>query len=285
MSKSTYTVAKNNKTIKITRHLFNFWFQCIPAMLLTISLPCLSDTIKEETTGFSMSASYMTINEHGKETLCTISSIDHIEKLQALKSTDCKLPMSNAPNDQSVILISHSPYHETRQILLTTRNLLMWSYMAVHVYKLLDSGNILWTQQEACPCSGKLMDISNKPDRLMTKGFFFTYYLLSLGYHGWRYIQSYINPGAAAPDNKTSEFKNDETAWSDTLNNVISRVSEYPYAGQILTLALDSAALKWDCRCPGYFTNSKGGLYFNGHLWMLLLNVAIFTTDLAIDYL
>ncbi|MBO9481938.1 hypothetical protein [Salinisphaera sp. G21_0] len=285
MSKSTYPLARDNKIIKITRHLFNFWARCILSMLVTFSLPCLSDTIKEETTSFSMSVSYTTINEHGKETLCTISSNDRIEKLQALKSTDCKLPMSIDPNDQSVILISHSPYHKTKQILLTTRNLLMWSYMAVHVYKLLDSGNILWTQQEACPCSGKLMDISNKPDRLMTKGFFFTYYLLSLGYHGWRYIQSYINPDASAPDNKTSEFKNDEPAWSDTLNNFISRVSEYPYAGQILTLALDSAALKWDCRCPGYFTDSKGGLYFNGHLWMLLLNVAIFTTDLAIDYL
>ncbi|WP_257294177.1 hypothetical protein [Endozoicomonas sp. YOMI1] len=158
--------------------------------------------------------------------------------------------------------------------------------MAVHVYKLLDSGNILWTQKEACPCSGKLMDISNQPDRLMTKGFFFTYYLLSLGYHGWRYIQSYINPDTTGSDNsKTSESKHDEPAWSDTLYNLISRVSEYPYAGQILTLALDSAALKWDCRCPGYFTDAKGGLYFNGHLWMLLLNVAIFTTDLAIDYL
>ncbi len=265
--------------------LLSFWCPGILFLLLAISPQCLSNTINSETTNFSISASYTTINEQGKETLCTISSKDSIEKLQALKNTDCELPMSNDPNDRSVILVSHSPYHETRQILLTTRKLLMWSYMAVHVYKLLDSGNILWTQREACPCSGKLMDISHKPDRLMTKGFFFTYYLLSLGYHGWRYIQSYINPDATGPDTpKTAEFKS-EPAWSDTLYNLVATVSEYPYANHILTLALDSAAMTWDCRCPGYFTDSKGGLYFNGHLWMLLLNVAIFTTDLAIDYL
>ena len=283
----------NDKLTQRTRSMLSICFPGILALMLTFSLPCLSDIIKAESTGFSISASYTAINEHGKGTLCTISSKDSIEKLKALKNTDCQLPVSNNHNDQSVILISHSPYHETRQILLTTRNLLMWSYMAVHVYKLLDSGNILWTKKEACPCSGKLMDISHKPDRLVTKGLFFSYYLLSLGYHGWYHIQSWINPDLAGHDSidssdknsKTPEFKNNEPTWSDTLYSLISRVSEYPYAGSILTLVLDSAALKWDCRCPGYFMDDSGGLYFNGHLWMLLLNVAIFTTDLVIDYL
>ncbi|WP_257284577.1 hypothetical protein [Endozoicomonas sp. SESOKO1] len=302
MLNNTDAITTNDKVKQRTRSVLNIWFRSLLFLMLIFSIPCLSDIIKAETTDFSISASYTTINEHGKGTLCTISSNDRIEKLKALKNTDCQLPVSNDPNDQSVILISHSPYHETKQILLTTRNLLMWSYMAVHAYKLLDSGNILWTQKEACPCSGKLMDISNKPGRLMTKSFFFTYYLLSLGYHGWHYIKSFINPDPNNHNNsKTSEFssqssaqfssqlkskiKNHEPTWSNTLQSLISRVSEYPYAGQILTLALDSAALKWDCRCPGYFTDAKGGLYFNGHFWMLLLNVAIFTTDLAIDYL
>ncbi|WP_419833186.1 hypothetical protein [Endozoicomonas atrinae] len=291
MSKNTYAVAKNEKIKKKKRSLLKFQFSCILSLLLTLSLPCLPNTIKEEASYFSVSASYTTINEHEKGTVCRISSKDSIEKLTELKNTDCKLPLSDDPNDQSVILISHSPYHETKQILLTTRNLLMWAYMAVHVYKLLDSGNVLWSQKEACPCSGELRDISNKPERLMTKGFFFSYYLLTLGHHGWSYIQSYINPRQS---NKTThQPQGEELSWSDTISSLISKVSDSTYATQILTLALDSAALKWDCRCPGYLfypdsfkdPSKAGHFYFNGHFWMLLLNVAIFTTDLAIDYL
>ncbi len=291
MSKKIASTSIGKTINKKSRLFLYFQYLCILPTLLILSFPGSSSIIEEENTNFSISASYTTINEHGKGTLCRISSKDSIEKLNELKNTDCKLPVSNDHNDQSVILITHSPYHETRQILLTTRNLLMWAYMAVHVYKLLDSGNALWSQKEACPCSGKLRDISNKPERLMTKGFFFSYYLLTLGHHGWSYIQSYINPGQS---NKTThQPQGEELSWSNTISSLISKVSDSTYAAQILTLALDSAALKWDCRCPGYLfypdsfkdPSKAGHFYFNGHFWMLLLNVAIFTTDLAIDYL
>ena len=286
MSKNTYAVAKNEKIKKKTRSFLKFQFSSILSFLLTFSLPCLPNTIEEEASYFSVSASYTTINEHGKGTVCRISSKDSIEKLIELKNTDCKLPLSDDHNDQSVILISHSPYHETKQILLTTRNLLMWAYLAVHAYKVWDSGSkILWPP--VCPCTGQPKIVTN------TQKFFFTYYITSMLHHGW----SYFSPYLFLPDQKTNKDIDDTNdsvnlpekdrteGWTDTLTNIISTLTEHPYASHILSLALDSAALKWDCRCKGYFTDAKGGPYFNGHLWMLLLNVAIFTTDLAIDYL
>ena len=253
---------------------------------MTFSFPGSSNDYTEDDTIFSISASYTTVNEYGEETVCKISSNNSIETLNNLKNTDCKLSLSNAPNDQSVILISHSPYHETKLMLLTTRNLLMWANLAVHAYKVWDSGSkILWPP--VCPCSGQPKIVTN------THKFFFTYYITSMLHHGW----SYFSPHLFWPKQKTNKkingtdngynlsSKDQEESWTETLTNIISIFTEHPYASHILSLAIDSAALKWDCQCAGYFTDTKGGFYFNGHLWMLLLNVAIFATDLAIDYL
>ncbi|USE37915.1 hypothetical protein [Endozoicomonas sp. SCSIO W0465] len=286
MSNNTCAVAKSVNSKRRIRNLLGFQFTGIFYLLLTCSLPCLSNTVKEETANVSMSASYTTINEHGKSSFCTISSKDSIEKLEALKNTDCKLSGSDDHNDPSVILISHSPYHETKQVLLTTRNLLMWAYLAVHAYKVWDSGSkLLWPP--VCPCSGQPKIVTN------TQIFFFTYYVASMLHHGW----SYFSPYFFWSEQKTNKDLNDksdrfnlsskdrEEGWTETLTNIMAMLAEHPYANHILSLALDSAALKWDCRCAGYFSDANGGFYFNGHLWMLLLNVAIFATDLAIDYL
>lgn len=285
MSKKTFSPAIDKTNNKKLRSLLYFQTLCILPLLLILSFSGLSSTLKEENTIPPVSASYTTVNEHGKVTLCTISSNDSIEALNELKNTDCKLPVSNENNDQSVILITHSPYYETKQVLITTRNLLTWAYMAVHLYKVWDSGSrILWPP--VCPCSGQPKIVTN------TQMFFFTYYITSLLHHGWSYFSPYLLPEQQThkdidDTNDSSHLPSKDRAkgWTEALTSIISTFTEHPYASHILSLTLDSAAFKWDCRCAGYFTDAKGGLYFNGHLWMLLLNVAIFTTDLAIDYL
>ncbi len=219
----------------------------------------------EEPEPATVYASYTTMDEFGNQTQCTIASSDTIEQLIALQNTDCRLPLSNVGHDQSVILISHSPHYQTRQQLLTARHLLMWAHTAVHLYKVWDSGGkLLWPP--VCPCSGQ-----PRP-RTGTQYFFFTYYLVSLMQQGWHYISPYF-------------FAPSEQPAHSTPSEIFTTLQQYPHASHILSLALDSAALKWDCQCAGYFSDGAGHFYFNGHLWMLLLNIAIFTTDLSLDYL
>ncbi len=235
--------------------------------LILAALPAYGeDESASIATSDSISASYIAVDEFGNQTQCTISSRDTIEQLSALQNTDCRLPLSDADHDQSVILISHSPHYQIRQRLLTTRNLLMWAHTAVHLYKVWDSGNkLLWPS--VCPCSGQ-----PRP-RTSTQYFFFAYYLGSLLQQGWLYISPYFFP------------QPDPTVANDTYRSILTTLNQYPYASHILSLALDAAALKWDCQCAGYFSDSDGHFYFNGHLWMLLLNIVIFTTDLSLDYL
>lgn len=255
-------------------------------LLMIFPFPGSSNDHTEDNKIFSISASYTVVNEYGEETSCKISSNNSLETLNNLRNTDCKLSLSSDPNDQSVILISHSPYHETKLMLLTARNLLMWAYLAVHAYKVWDSGSkILWPS--VCPCSGQPNVATN------TQKFFFTYYISSMLHHGWSYFGPYLFWPEQKTNKKTNEMNNshshpskgEEEGWIETLTNTISTFTGHPYTSHILSFAFDSAALKWDCQCAGYFTDGKGSLYFNGHLWMLLLNVAIFTADLAIDYL
>ena len=232
-------------------------------LMIVLTLPVYGD---EEPAPEAIYASYTTEDESGNQTQCTIASSDTIEQLRALQNTDCRLPLSHAGHDQSVILISHSPHYQTRQRLLTTRNLLTWAHTAVHLYKVWDSGGkLLWPP--ICPCSGQ------PGARTGALYFFFTYYLVCLVQQGWRHISPYFFTPQEPP------------AASDTLGEILATLSQSPYASHILSLALDSAALKWDCQCAGYFSDVAGNLYFNGHLWMLLLNIAIFTTDLSLDYL
>lgn len=263
-----------------------FLLPCILLPLLTFPAAGWPNPVKEDT-NFSVSANYTTINEYGEETLCTISSNDTINKLNELKNRDCKLPIPGEGNHQSVTLVAQSPY-ETRQMLLTTRNLLMWAHMAVHLYKVWDAGSkILWPP--VCPCSGKPKVVTH------TQRFFFTYYLTSLLHNGWSYLSPYFWPENTPEHSHGVENHHDTAApattegWTETLAAIIATayttVTEQPYASHILSLALDTAALAWDCQCAGYFSDAAGNFYFNGHLWMLLLNVAIFTIDLAIDYL
>ena len=240
----------------------------LPQLLLCLlmvvpTIPAYADKEPESATVY---ASYSTVDEFGNQTHCTIGSSDTIEQLNALQNSDCQLPLSHAGHDQSVILISHSPHYQTRQWLLTTRNLLMWAHSAVHLYKVWDSGGkLLWPP--VCPCSG------HPRPRTSAQYFFFTYYLASLIQQGWHFISPYFFPPP------------EQHETSNALDEIVTTLSQYPYASHILSLALDSAALKWDCQCAGYFSDGTGHFYFNGHLWMLLLNIAIFTTDLSLDYL
>lgn len=231
-------------------------------LIIQLTLPVFGD---EESAPATMYVSYISVDEFGNQTQCTIASSDSIEQLRALQNTDCRLPLSNASHDQSVILISHSPHYQTRQRLLTIRSLLMWAHTAVHLYKVWDSGGKL-LQPPVCPCSGQPRATTGM------QYFFFTYYLTSLVQQGWHYISPYF-------------FASTEQSSNSTLGEILTTLSQYSYVSHILSLALDSAALKWDCQCAGYFSDGAGHFYFNGHLWMLLLNIAIFTTDLSLDYL
>ncbi|MFK0570189.1 hypothetical protein [Endozoicomonas sp.] len=267
-----------SKTIDKKRLTQIFFY--LPYSLLFFLLPVNpihAVSIQEEKVTTVISANYTTINEYGKRTHCTISSDNSIDELYELKNSDCKLPLFNTNDDQSVILLTQSDHNETKKILITTRNLLMWAHLAVHIYKVWDSGSkILWPS--VCPCSGKPKIVTN------TQKIFFTYYITSLVNHGWSYLSPYFLSGHLS-ERKKHQNQDGAEGWTDTFKNITSTFTEYPYASHLLSLAIDSAALKWDCRCAGYFTYPDGGLYFNGHLWMLLLNIAIFTTDLAIDYL
>ena len=245
------------KTITAVRQLR----LCLLMTLLT--LPVYG---QEEPAPETVYASYTTVDEFGNQTQCTIASSDTIEQLSALQNSNCRLPLSHTGHDQSVILTSHSPHLQARQRLLTTRSLLTWAHTAVHLYKVWDSGGkLLWPP--ICPCSGQ------PRARTGTQYFFFTYYIACLVQQGWHFLSPYFLTPQELP------------ALSDTLGEILTTLSQYPYASHILSLALDSAALKWDCQCAGYFSDGDGQFYFNGHLWMLLLNIAIFTTDLSLDYL
>ena len=245
--------------------------QLFLCLLMVLTLPAYGDQEPESATVY---ASYSTVDEFGNQTHCTIGSSDTLEQLNALQNSACQLPLSHAGHDQSVILISHSPHYQTRQWLLTTRNLLMWAHTAVHLYKVWDSGGkLLWPP--VCPCSGQ-----PRP-RTRAQYLFFTYYLASLMRQGWHFLSPYF---FTPPEHHEAGNAQDD-AQDNAQEKIVTTLSQYPYASHILSLALDSAALKWDCQCAGYFSDGAGHFYFNGHLWMLLLNIAIFTTDLTLDYL
>ena len=272
--------------------------QCILFItLLFIIFPTYSDESIDIAKQNPISVSYTITSTDGEEVICEISSTDSIEELRKLKNSSCQLSFNDVTEHPLVKLKQKNRNNEKKEILITTRNFLMWAYLAVHVYKAWDSGiKIFWPEKKGHCCKSKTAVTK-------TQRAFFGYYITGLVRHGWSYLSSYImtaqemqpdqndSDHSPSPDEEQEQEQNE--SWTDTIKGFTSKLSEYSYSWHILSLALDSAALKWDCDCPGYLfypdnfkdPSKSGHFYFNGHLWMLLLNVAIFATDLAIDYL
>ena len=217
----------------------------------------------------SMTAIY-SIPGHTEKGQCIISSTDTLQDLRNKKNRLC--PLTGGTTKPYVLLTVRDEKESLRHFLVNTRTVLNWAYMAVHVWKLLDSGYKL-ASPPICPCSG--LPKSRGPKSV----FFFSYYVLSMMNHGWEYLTSYL-PGYRAAQ---EEITNDEEKSAQ--ERFSEQLSEQLRAGHLLTLALDAAALKWDCQCGGYFSDAQGNFYFNGHLWMLMLNMGIYATDLALEYL
>ncbi|WP_067514851.1 hypothetical protein [Endozoicomonas ascidiicola] len=261
-------------TIKTTATLtgLTFWaWSIITLIYSTNSLAFLPDIKSPLNQTKSITAIYSPIGE-GDSTHCIISSNDRPEALQQLKKSQCNLSDS-ASNDHYVLLTVRDGREELRTFLIQTRQILNWAYMAIHIWKFADSGYKL-INPPICPCSG--MPKSRSP----ISTFFFSYYFLSLAHHSWDYISSYFYPDNSKHPPVQSIENNNATE-----NDLIHTLKEQLYSGHLLTLALDAAALRLDCQCGGYFSDAQGNFYFNGHLWMLMLNMGIFATDLALEYL
>ena len=255
----------------------------------------------EENEEISFIIKYTTTNEYGENITCEISSRDSIEKLYESQKKGCKFDLSNI-SDQTATLTAGDPNHHSKSVLLSIRKILVLANMALHAYKTIVSTNELHTMDSACPCSGK--SIHDEPlTSILRRCFFLTHYLTHFISDGFWLIKQYLN---TLPDDANIEeivsgdmlnAQKDDLSPSQpdsgTIHTLINQLKNIPYKHHLLTLALDAAALKWDCGCPGYlfyptnYHNAEmaGKLYFNGHLWMLLLNTAIFATDLTIDQL
>lgn len=183
---------------------------------------------------------------------CIISSSDTPQTLRALKDKGCDL---------------WQVYGDPA----TLRSLGRGAYMVLHIIKLFESGASLLTLSETCPCSGLAVSYSNNPWRIATRALFFSYYVVSLAHHALYYF-TYGN-----------EWLIEDPLLQKTLPEIVHervvQVVKDPVKLQLLSIVLDAAALSFDCRCPGYFTYEDGSLYFNGHLWMLALNVVDFATQ------
>ncbi len=235
----------------------------------------------EDEAGVSLSLSYTVETADGGQSQCKISSTDNKETRQQFKNSRCKLSKpDNKVSELAAVDVKFNK-QKVKRYLVTTREVLSWAHLAIHAYKIWDSGASVFSPP-ICPCSGAPKKVTN------LQRFFLFYYSASFIHHAQKKFSPFFMADKAKPNvfslkapEVPSEKDSDETTtWFDHAKKFASS-----HSGSVLSLIMDSAALKWDCRCAGYFTNKNGGPYFNGHLWMLFLDVAIFATDLAIDYL
>lgn len=261
--------------------------------------PDNSDETRDIKKSTILTASYTTVTPAGEEIICTISSNDNIEKLNSLKKYGCNLSTLPVSQNNKIIIQSQNSSGSILSVLSNPQTLLRTAHTALHIRKIYESAIGLWTARDPCPCSGSLTGPSIAGDypRIATKGLFLAYYLISLGYHAWPLISSYFYEEQKA----TAQFdaqeerlsratKKDEDTWFSYLQDTFYQTASHPYITPLLTIAMDAAALLFDCKCPAYFyypmdyrvSAKRGEFYFNGHLWMLLLNVADFATELTL---
>ena len=252
-----------------------------PAQFIALILMLLAANGRAETESeLSLSLSYTVETANGTQTHCEISSTDNIETLQQLKNSECQLSNHNSTSSSAVVDVTFDK-QKVKRYLITTREVILWARLAVHAYKLWDSGSSVLSPP-ICGCSGLPKKVTN------LQRFFLAYYSLSFVQH----LQRKIGPFFLTDKTEVTKPLEYESSEAESLKDSdeanpgtwLDYANRFP-SSHLSMLIMDFAALKWDCRCAGYFTDKNGAPYFNGHLWMLFLDVANFATDLAIHSL